>query len=106
MPIPRNFGKTGVCISALGFGGNHLGAGRDEKAAIILAPRSESSDGHSRRRCRVRPSFNGPIQLSPHLYLNLLCTEHRDRNRHLAHFSHEFSCRLISHFMQAGRQEA
>jgi hypothetical protein len=39
MPIPlRNFGKTGVRISALGFGGNHLGAGRDEKAAIILAP--------------------------------------------------------------------
>src|SRR5260370_428066 len=30
--------------------------------------------GHSRRRCRVRPSFNGSIQLSPHLYLNLLCT--------------------------------
>jgi hypothetical protein len=29
--------------------------------------------------------------------------EHRDRNEHLAHFSHEFSCRLISHFMQAGR---
>ena len=26
--------------------------------------------------------------------------------KHLAHFSHEFSCRLISHFMQAGCQEA
>jgi aryl-alcohol dehydrogenase-like predicted oxidoreductase len=28
MFIPlRNFGKTGVSISALGFGGNHLGTG-------------------------------------------------------------------------------
>ena len=40
MSIPlRNFGKTGVRISALSFGGNHLGAGR------------------------VRPSFSGSIQL-------------------------------------------
>jgi hypothetical protein len=87
MPIPlRNFGKTGVCVSALGFGGNHLGAGRDEKAAIILAPRSESSDGHSRRRCRVRPSFNGSIQLSPHLYLNLQCIWTPGPEPALAHF--------------------
>jgi len=49
MSIPvRNFGKTGARISALSFGGNHLGAGG------------------------VRPSFSGSIQLSPHLYLNLL----------------------------------
>ena len=82
MSIPlRNFGKTGVRMSTLGFGGNHFGA------------------------VGVRP-FGGSIQLSPHLYLNLLENEHRDRNQHLAHFSHEFSCRLISHFMQAGRQEA
>jgi hypothetical protein len=47
MSIPlRNFGKTGARISALGFGGNHLGAGR------------------------VHPSFSGSIQLSPHLHLN------------------------------------
>ena len=35
----RNFGKTGVQISALGLGGHHLGAAKDEKTAIeIVSP--------------------------------------------------------------------
>jgi hypothetical protein len=48
------------------------------------------------------------IQSVNHVFALTLTYEHeqRDRNQHLAHFSHEFSCRLISHFMQAGRQEA
>src|SRR5271156_101307 len=37
MPIPlRNFGKTGVQISALGLGGHHLGGAKDEKTAIEI----------------------------------------------------------------------
>ena len=40
-------------------------------------------------------------------YGNGICYEHeRDRSQHLAHVSHEFSCRLISHFMQPSCQEA
>jgi aryl-alcohol dehydrogenase-like predicted oxidoreductase len=36
MSIPlREFGKTGVQISALGLGGHHLGA-KDEKTAIEI----------------------------------------------------------------------
>jgi aryl-alcohol dehydrogenase-like predicted oxidoreductase len=34
MSIPlRDFGKTGVKISALGLGGHHLGGAKDEKTA-------------------------------------------------------------------------
>jgi aryl-alcohol dehydrogenase-like predicted oxidoreductase len=41
MPIPlRNFGKTGVQISALGLGGDHLGGAKDEKAAIDTVHRA------------------------------------------------------------------
>ena len=36
MSIPlRNFGKTGVQVSALGLGGHHLGGAKDEKTALI-----------------------------------------------------------------------
>jgi aryl-alcohol dehydrogenase-like predicted oxidoreductase len=41
VPIPlRNFGKTGVQISALGLGGHHLGAAKDEKTAIDIVHRA------------------------------------------------------------------
>jgi aryl-alcohol dehydrogenase-like predicted oxidoreductase len=41
MPIPlRNFGKTGVQISALGLGGHHLGAAKDERTAIDIVCRA------------------------------------------------------------------
>jgi uncharacterized protein len=41
MPIPlRNFGKTGVQISALGLGGHHLGVAKDEKTAIDIVHRA------------------------------------------------------------------
>ena len=41
MSIPlRNFGKTGVQISALGLGGHHLGVAKDEKTAIDIVYRA------------------------------------------------------------------
>ena len=41
MSIPfRNFGKTGVQISALGLGGHHLGVAKDEKTAIDIVHRA------------------------------------------------------------------
>ena len=41
MPIPlREFGKTGVTISALGLGGHHLGGAKDEKTAIEIVHRA------------------------------------------------------------------
>ena len=36
----RNFGKTGVQISAMGLGGHHLGAAKDEKTAIEIVHRA------------------------------------------------------------------
>ena len=41
MSIPfREFGKTGVKISALGLGGHHLGGAKDEKTAIEIVHRA------------------------------------------------------------------
>jgi uncharacterized protein len=41
MSIPlRDFGKTGVKISALGLGGHHLGGAKDEKTAIEIVHRA------------------------------------------------------------------
>src|SRR6202789_1301697 len=41
MSIPlREFGKTGVKISALGLGGHHLGGAKDEKSAIEIVRRA------------------------------------------------------------------
>src|SRR5277367_3528881 len=41
MSIPlRDFGKTGVKISALGLGGHHLGGAKDEKSAIEIVRRA------------------------------------------------------------------
>src|SRR5271154_2565972 len=41
MPIPlRDFGKTGVKISALGLGGHYLGGAKDEKSAIEIVHRA------------------------------------------------------------------
>ena len=41
MSIPlRNFGKTGVQISALGLGGHHLGVAKAEKTAIDIVHRA------------------------------------------------------------------
>jgi len=41
MSIPlRNFGKTGIQISALGLGGHHLGGAKDEKTAIHIVHRA------------------------------------------------------------------
>jgi uncharacterized protein len=41
MSIPfREFGKTGVKISALGLGGHHLGGAKDEKTAIEIVHRT------------------------------------------------------------------
>jgi uncharacterized protein len=41
MSIPlRNFGKTGVQVSALGLGGHHLGGAKDEKTAIDIVHRA------------------------------------------------------------------
>jgi uncharacterized protein len=41
MSIPlRNFGKTGVQISALGLGGHHLGGAKDERTAIDIVHRA------------------------------------------------------------------
>ena len=41
MSIPlREFGKTGVKISALGLGGHHLGGAKDERAAIEIVHRA------------------------------------------------------------------
>ncbi len=36
----RNFGKTGVQISAMGLGGHHLGAAKDEKTAVEIVHRA------------------------------------------------------------------
>jgi aryl-alcohol dehydrogenase-like predicted oxidoreductase len=36
----REFGKTGVQISALGLGGHYLGGAKDEKAAIEIVHRA------------------------------------------------------------------
>lgn len=36
----KNFGKTGVRISALGLGGHHLGAAQDEQTAISIVHRA------------------------------------------------------------------
>jgi aryl-alcohol dehydrogenase-like predicted oxidoreductase len=36
----KNFGKTGVRISALGLGGHHLGAAQDERTAISIVHRA------------------------------------------------------------------
>jgi aryl-alcohol dehydrogenase-like predicted oxidoreductase len=36
----KNFGKTGVRISALGLGGHHLGAAEDEKTAVSIVHRA------------------------------------------------------------------
>src|SRR6202041_109052 len=41
MSIPlRDFGKTGVKVSALGLGGHHLGGAKDEKTAIEIVHRA------------------------------------------------------------------
>jgi aryl-alcohol dehydrogenase-like predicted oxidoreductase len=41
MSIPlREFGKTGVKISALGLGGHHLGGAKDDKTAIEIVHRA------------------------------------------------------------------
>src|ERR1700761_7805846 len=41
MSIPlRDFGKTGVKISALGLGGHHLGAAKDESTAVEIVHRA------------------------------------------------------------------
>ena len=41
MSIPlREFGKTGVKISALGLGGHHIGGAKDEKTAIEIVHRA------------------------------------------------------------------
>jgi hypothetical protein len=37
---PRNFGKTGVKISALGLSGHHLGAAKNEAAAVDIVRRA------------------------------------------------------------------
>jgi hypothetical protein len=44
MPIPlRNFGKTGIQISALGLGGHHLGGAKEEKTAIEIVHLKQTS---------------------------------------------------------------
>src|SRR5580658_6774823 len=41
MAIPlRNFGKTGIQISALGLGGHHLGGAQDEKTDLEIVHRA------------------------------------------------------------------
>ena len=41
MAIPlRDFGKTGVKVSALGLGGHHLGGAKDEKTAVEIVHRA------------------------------------------------------------------
>ena len=45
MSIPlREFGTTGVQISALGLGGHHLGGAKDEKTAIEIVRRALDGD--------------------------------------------------------------
>jgi len=40
-PIPlKSFGKTGIQISALGLGGHHLGAAKDEQTAVEIVHRA------------------------------------------------------------------